>query len=247
MSGDLEKLVTLQRIESEQRANEAQQAEIPRLRAALEERLAEERGRLDAVRVALAESQKTRRALEGSLQDVEAKRSKYRGQLMEVKTNKEYTAVLHEIEGVEREIRGIEDKILQEMEAAEVGAAAVNAEEAAYRAIEEKGSIETRTLDARAKSLQERTAILAAQRQRAASDVPSSLLDLFNRVARHRGTAVSEARDGVCIACRVKLRPQLFVDLKLHGSEIVQCPSCNRILFYVEAELPSPAVSVPSR
>ena len=51
-----------------------------------------------------------------AVQDLEAKRSKYKGQLMEVKTNKEYTAMLHEIEGVEREIRSREDQILQEME-----------------------------------------------------------------------------------------------------------------------------------
>ena len=243
MNADLEKLVLLQRVESEQRANEAQQAEIPRARAEFERRLLDERGRLDAAREALSDSQKNRRALEGSLQDLETKRSKYKGQLMDVKTNKEYTAVLHEIEGVEREIRGIEDKILVDMEAAEGRGAEVKAEEAAFKAVEEKAAAESKALDVRDKALKERAATLAAERGTAAGAVPTPLLELYTRIARHRGSGVSEARDGTCSACRVKLRPQMFVDLKMHDEVIMQCPSCNRILHYVESEVPAPAAS----
>ncbi len=112
MNPDLERLVQLQRAETDLKRVEGELAEIPRQKALLDERLAEERGRLDAVREALAASQKARRQLEGELQDLETKRSKYKGQLMDVKTNKEYTAMLHEIESVEREIRGREDLIL---------------------------------------------------------------------------------------------------------------------------------------
>ncbi len=242
MNADLEKLILLQRIESEQRVNEGQREEIPRLRADQEQRLADERRRLDAAREALAESQRRRRALEGSLQDLEAKRSKYKGQLMEVKTNKEYTAVLHEIEAVEREIRAIEDKILQEMEDAEARAAEVKAEEEAFRVIEVETGGKMKAFDTLERSLEERSKALASERSAAADAVPPPLLELFNRVARHRGTAVSEARDGICSACRVKLRPQLFVDLKMQET-IIQCPSCNRILYYVEAEVTAPAAS----
>jgi predicted nucleic acid-binding Zn-ribbon protein len=58
-------------------------------------------------------------------------------------------------------------------------------------------------------------------------------------VARLRGVAVAEARDGMCQLCRVKLRPQMFVDLK-RNEGIIQCPSCSRILFY---EAPAPAAT----
>ena len=57
---------------------------------------------------------------------------------MDVKTNKEYTAMLHEIEAVEREIRGREDQILVEMEKAETLAAEIKREEAAFKAVEER-------------------------------------------------------------------------------------------------------------
>ena len=65
------------------------------------------------------------------------------------------------------------------------------------------------------------------------------MLELFQRVARLRGIAVSEARDGMCQVCHLKLRPQMYVDLK-RNEEIVQCPQCNRILYY---EPPAPVNS----
>ena len=69
---------------------------------------------------------------------------------MDVKTNKEYTAMLHEIEGVEREIRGREDQILAEMERAETLAAEVKREEAVFKAAEERHPGERARLDERA-------------------------------------------------------------------------------------------------
>src|SRR5262249_55728909 len=119
MNPDLEKLIHLQRAESELRRVEAERAEAPKRKAALEARLAEERATLDAAKEALTHSQKARRQHEGELQDLESKKSKYAGQLMDVKTNKEYTAMLHEIESVKQEIRSREDQILTEMEKAE--------------------------------------------------------------------------------------------------------------------------------
>jgi predicted nucleic acid-binding Zn-ribbon protein len=65
-----------------------------------------------------------------------------------------------------------------------------------------------------------------------AATVPPDLLARFHRVAKLRSTGVSEARDGWCSECHMKLRPQMFVDLK-RNEEIVECPQCSRILYYV--------------
>jgi hypothetical protein len=239
MNPDLEKLVHLQQADTAFRRAEAERAEVPRQRAALEAQLSQDRARLEAAREALAQSQKTRRQRESDLQDLEAKRSKYKGQLMEVKTNKEYTAMLHEIEAVEREIRGVEDQILGEMEKAEGLAAELKREEAAFKAAEERHRASLLALEERERGLGESQARFAAERDAVAATIPGDLLDLFQRVARLRGAAVAEARDGTCEACHVKLRPQMYVDLK-RNEQIFQCPACNRILYYVA---PAPAVS----
>jgi uncharacterized protein len=232
MNPDLERLIRLQHAETDLRRVEAELQEIPRQRAELEAALARERGRLDQGREALGQTQKARRQHEADLQDLETKRSRYKGQLMEVKTNKEYTAMLHEIEGVERDIRSREDQILAEMERAEGLTAEVKAEEEAFKEAEGRAREGGRALDERARSLEEERTRLSAERDAVAATVPDEVLELFQRVARLRGVAVAEARDGMCQVCHLKLRLQMYAEIK-HNEEIQQCPACNRILYYV--------------
>jgi uncharacterized protein len=240
MNPDLDRLIRLQRAETDLRRMEAELAESPRQRADLDASLASERSRLETARGQLSAGQKARRQHEADLQDLEAKRSRLKGQLMEVKTNKEYTAMLHEIEGVEREIRGREDLILAEMERAEGLAGDIKREEETFKRAEERHRSEARTLDERTQGLQEQVRRLTAERDAIAATVPPAALELFHRVARLRGgVAVAQVQDAMCQVCRVKLRLQLYADLK-RNEEIVQCPACNRILYY---EAPPPAVS----
>ncbi len=235
---DLDALIQLQHADASRRRVEAELLAIPGARSEIESRLGTERGRLEAARAALEACQKSRRQHEGAVQDFETKRSKYKGQLMEVKTNKEYTAMLHEIEGVEREIRAREDQILGEMEQAEALSADVKREEALFKAEEEKGKGEIKALDERAKALEAKMVGLTEARDAAAAKVSPTRLELFKRVAKARGDAVAEARDEMCVACHVRLRPQMFMEIK-RNAEVMQCPSCGRVLYY---EPPPPVV-----
>jgi predicted nucleic acid-binding Zn-ribbon protein len=241
MNPDLAGLIRLQRAESELKRVEADLALIPRRRNESEALLSAERAKLEAARISLESSQKNRRRFEGELQDLESKRSKYKGQLMEVKTNKEYTAVLHEIEGVEREIRGREDQVLAEMERAEALTDEIKSEEAVFKAAEQEHKTRERILTEDESRLREQARRLSQERDAEAGGLPSGLLELFQRVARLRGVAVAEARDGMCQVCHLKLRLQMYVDLK-RNEEIVQCPACNRILYFE----PPPPVSSPT-
>lgn len=239
MLPDLERLVRLQNADNALRRLDAALAEVPARLAALEAELAEERARLDAARAALAASQKARKQLEGGLQDLETKRSRYKGQLMEVKTNKEYTAMLHEIEVVEREIRSLEDQVLSEMEKAETAAADVSREEKVFKVVEGGHREKRREVEAERARLDQERAEAEKERAEAAGSLEGELLELYQRVAKLRGVAVAEARDGVCQVCHLKLRLQMFVEIK-RNDQIRQCPACNRVLYY---EPPPPVVS----
>ena len=239
MHADLERLIRLQQAETHLKRVESSRADLPRRRAATATALEEEKTRLTAAREAVENCQKARRKYEAELQDLEVKRSKYKGQLMDVKTNKEYTAMLHEIEGVEREIRAREDLVLAEMEKAETLAAEAKSEEQAFKAADDEAKALGRQMDEEERRFKADADRLAAERDAIAAEITPSLLDLFNRVARVRGTGVSEAtKDAMCSQCHVKLRPQMFVDLK-RTDEIFQCAQCNRILYY---EAPVPVV-----
>ena len=231
MHPDLAHLVQLQQAENELKTVVDALSAVPERKAELEATLAEERSKLDSAREGLETSQKTRRQEEGLLQDAETKRSKYKGQLMDVKTNKEYTAMLHEIETVEREVREREDRILQEMERADELQAAVAAEEKFFREAEAKHGADADELEQRRVQLEAERERLTAERDEVAETLPGKVRELFERLGRKRGVAVSEARDGSCQSCHVKLRLQLYVDVKKNDS-IIQCDACSRVLFY---------------
>ena len=231
MHPQLEKLVQLQRTETRLKELQAALDDVPRQRDAQEQALLAERGRLDAARSELEHSQRTRRQKEGELQALETRRDKYKGQLREVKTNKEYTAMLHEIEGVEREIRAVEDAILVELERAEGLETAVRNEQADFRQAEERHKAELARLAVQQRQLEEQLAAAQAERDGVAAGLPGEMVERFQRVAKVRGTAVAEAKDGLCLQCHVQLRPQLFMEVK-RNEELIQCPSCSRVLFY---------------
>ncbi len=240
MNAGLEKLVRLHKVELETRRLESELAQLPRARQELDSRLTGERARLDAARASYEASAKARKTRESAVQDLEGKRSKYKGQLMEVKTNKEYTAMLHEIETVEREIRALEDQILEEMEKMETLGQDVRHEEAAFKVIEGEARKERLALDARQAGLQNLVQRAREERAAAAAVVPEETLARYERIARLRGSGVAEARDGICVACRVKLRVQVWVDVR-HNEGLIECDSCSRILYY---EPPPPTVAV---
>jgi uncharacterized protein len=238
MNPDLEKLVRLHHAEADLKRVESELAEIPRRKQAVAEALAHDRARLDAARAAFEASQKARKQHESQVQDLEAKRSKYKGQLMEVKTNKEYTAMLHEIEGVEREIKGREDLILEEMEKAEGLQAAVRREESDFKAVESGARQATGDLEAAAAKLEAEAGRLRGERDLVAATVPENARELYARITKQRGSGVAEARDGMCQACHVRMRVQIWAEVR-HSDQIFQCESCSRILYY---EPPPPTV-----
>lgn len=240
MSPDLEKLVRLHHAEAALKRTESDLAEVPRLRKEVEDRLARDRSHLDAAKATLAACQKARKEHETAVADLKAKLSKYKGQLMEVKTNKEYTAVLHEIEGVEREIKARDDLTFAEMEKEEGLAQEVKREEADFKAVEADAREETAALDARAAALAAEVEKLRQERDGVAASVPGPALELYARVAKQRGTAAAEAQDGVCQACHVRMRLQIWVEVK-KNEQVFQCESCSRIFYY---EPPPPTVDV---
>ena len=68
-----------------------------------------------ASRRELAAASDKRRVEEKEVAGVQTRLAKYKDQLLEVKTNREYTAMLHEIETAQNDIRTREDRILEVM------------------------------------------------------------------------------------------------------------------------------------
>ena len=235
MNSDLERLITLQRLDSAAHDAERRLADAPDREKALDARLNTAREFVAAAKEHLAGNQTARRALEKDVAVQQGRLSKFRETAMAVKTNVEYAAVQKEIAFAQGEIKGIEDKELELMLAADDLAAAVKKAEAALAADDKAAHAERQTMAAEAAELKAELDRVRAERADLVTGLSPQVLTLFEQVARKRnGVAVSEARDGVCTICHVRLRPQVFNTVRRNDA-VIQCDHCNRILFFVPA------------
>ena len=215
----------------------------PATQAALDERLTSLSATVAAVKERMAASQALRRDIEKDLAAVQARLSKYKDQLMEVKTNKEYHAMQTEIATAETLVRQQEDRLLERMEEAEVHAGELKASEAALKDGQAEVTAVRAKMEAEHGVIDADLARITGERATVAAGVSAAALALFERVSKHRrGQAMSEARDGLCTQCHVRLRPQVFNTVR-RGEELIQCESCSRILFAVPAAAPDATTS----
>ncbi len=242
MNPQLEKLVELQRADSEIARLKAEIAALPKRVAAIEAKLAGSKAEVEQAQAALKNNDSTRRRHESEIQALQQKISKYRDQQLEVKTNEQYKALAHEIGFAEKEIRSLEDKILEAMVDSEGQEKKLKSAEADLKA--ETAEIEKEQAEARARTAEDEKQLAewTSQRARLRSVIDPDVLPHYERVVKLRGTGLAEVRDDQkCSACHVMLRPQKFNDLRADG-QVLTCDSCGRILMYVA----SPAAGVPA-
>ena len=115
MNRDLERLIALQRIDSAVHDGERRLAEEPERQKTLDARLEEAHLHVVTARERLAHSQGSRRAIEKDLAVHQGRLSKFRDQLMGVKTNVEYQAMQKEIEFAQAGVKTLEDRVLELM------------------------------------------------------------------------------------------------------------------------------------
>lgn len=233
MLPDLERLIRLQDLETRVERVRAAIAAIPERLAALDAAIAAGEEAISGAKQRLAENQVVRRGLEKDLATAQARLSRFKDQLMEVKTNKEYQAMQKEIAAAEHEVRSVEDRLLESLLAADERSEEVRKAEADLRSERAAAEEEGRALDAERQRLEAEIAQALSERERVVSALDPGLLALYEQVARARkGIAVAEARGGLCSICNVRLRPQVFNEIR-RNEAIIQCDSCKRILYFV--------------
>jgi predicted nucleic acid-binding Zn-ribbon protein len=234
MSPALEALVKLQHLDTQIAEARAIISAHPQRLADADARLAGARVTLDAAKKRLSDNQEARRALEKDVAMYQGRLSKFRDQQGAVKTNKEYQALGHEIETAQADIAGVEEKVIERMVEADSVAADVKAAESAFAAHQKQVEADKKSLIEELGTVEAALKGALERRGELTKALEPRLLALFDQVARARkGTALATAtRDGLCSACHVRLRPQIFQQVRAND-QIIQCDSCQRILYYV--------------
>ncbi len=243
MSPDLERLIQLQQLDSTIAEARARIAAHPQRLAEAEERVAEATRHVEAIKQRLKDSHAGRSDAEKNASLFQGRLTKFKDQLAAVKTNREFTAMQHEIETAQKELGVAEEKVLERMMEADGIAAEIKQAEGTLAARRKDTDADKKTLAADVADAEAVLQRALDSRGGVVSQIEPRTKAIFEQVAKSRkGVGMCTAtRDGLCSVCHVRLRPQVF-QLVRQNDQIIQCDSCQRILYFVP---PPPPVEPP--
>lgn len=214
----------LKKVRQDREALEKEQASLgsgtDRIRAMIESLAAE-----------LAKLQQERRTLQLALEQEEQNIHRSEGHLPAIKTQKEYVAVLKEIDTAKKLNKDLQDRI--QAKDGEIADVTRDREEKEQELAELTAKVSDR-LEEIARQLADQASQAGTQvqdRDRLFDQLPVSLRKRYQLLFERRGgLVVVEARNGTCSGCNMHLPPQLFNTL-FTLQEIQSCPHCNRLLY----------------
>jgi predicted nucleic acid-binding Zn-ribbon protein len=238
MNADLEHLIILQAQDLELRRLRAELADAPMRVSAAQTARAHAEVALAEANKALMKEETLRRAQELEVKDRHSKISRLRKQMETATSAAQITALEHEIAFSEQTIAKLEDEELASLERTDQheitrGKATLTLE-AATAAL---AAARVRAADI---ATRHAASIASIEAERAALRVliDEARLSVYDRIAKAKGTGLSEAIDHKCAACQMMVRPQRWNDLtdrdphSEYANAIFTCETCGRMLFY---------------
>jgi predicted nucleic acid-binding Zn-ribbon protein len=229
---DFDLIIELQRLDTEIHNASLVLEGIPRLVQDVDRKIQATTKLVADAKDKMSQNQKKRRDLENEVKDLKAQIGKYKRQLNEVKTNKEYTALLHEIEESQHRVDTLEEAIIAEMLAAD------DVEEEIQAALRRQGQEEEVlkkekiVLDEKLKETEARFAALNKEREALVPRVPREQLKLYEAIFQKKGgTALSPVTGDFCAMCHMRVRPQMLNEIR-DRAKVILCEACGRILYW---------------
>ena len=182
------------------------------------------------------ELEKERRKKEKEIETEKEKVKKFESKLYEVKTNKEYQALLKEIESVKEGNDKTEEEVLVLMEKIEELKKDLEGASAELKKKEAEAAVERKKLNEELRSVDEVVSDLRKTRDALLGLVDSDLKTTYTTLLERRdGLAVVNVKNGVCLGCFMNIPPQLFIEAT-KNRQVILCPSCNRIFYFIDEE-----------
>jgi len=231
MNADLKRLIRLQTIDLDIQQLKTKIDLFPGISKGLDDKLRDANAQVAGAQEKSKNNQATRKKLEGEVSGLETKISKYREQMLSVKTNEEYKALQKEIEHTQVAIRKVEDSILGLMLEAESSTQEIRQAEVRLKEDQQRVSQERKELVGEHQNDVTAMQSYITDRKDLEGQISSDLLPRYERVRKFRGgIGISAARDYVCEVCQVRIRPQVFQEIR-KNDKIIACDACQRILY----------------
>jgi len=233
---ELETLCQVQKLDTKIIENEKKRALGPQRIEEMTREVGQLKEKAAKEKEVIEELEKERRKKEQELEAEKAQVKKVETKLSEVKTNKEYQAILKEIEAARAANDKTEEEIILLMERVEELKKDHQSSVKQLSKREKETAEEIRELEKEIKTVDGVVADLRREKEKLLKDVGADLKARYKILIEKRGgLAVVNVKNGTCLGCFMNIPPQLFIEV-MKNSKLITCPSCNRIFFYSEEE-----------
>lgn len=233
MSPELSQLIELQELDLEIQRVSGRLSRIPEERESIENEFKQHAAEFLDLKSKHEQTLEDRKQLEIELATTQQNLDKFEQDKTRVRNEKEYTAVLREIDTSRKHVGTLETDILKRME--ELEKLDTDLAERAPGVERMRAEVDTTlaALAGESEAANRQLAEFVEHRKKLASQMPRALFASYDRMSRlGKGQALAEVRsNGICVACRVRVRPKIFSDVR-KGDQLVTCENCGRILYY---------------
>lgn len=174
--------------------------------------------------------------LELEIKTRESNLAKFQQQMMSIKTNKEYDALVAEIDAVKGDISTKETELLETIDmVVALEKSIVEFKEKAEQ-IKENNSRQLEILQQKIDSIGDTTKLKKDERAQITSSIPRSVISVYERVRKGKGgSAVVAVKKRACGACYKALTPKKVQEIR-KADQILTCDNCGRMLFWDDEE-----------
>lgn len=241
---ELDSIVSLQQTLSELAAARQRLDGIPDWMTELHSEYSTRKAEIDQEEQVAEESDRLRREAEAAVADSQEKLKHYQGQVSQVTTQREYGALLKEIDTVKENIKTAEEQAINSIESHEQAREKLEKLQADFEDLDQRYKAELSKWEAEKPEVEAKAGELESKAEELKSGLSRGVLSLFERLySRTNGDALAEVHKLAnakgtamwhCGACSFNVRPMIAMEVR--GGNILHCDSCKRILFWVEPD-----------
>lgn len=244
MNPNLDTVVELQQAILRLRDAEQRLHGIPDWMRELHDEHASRQAEIRELELAIEEAARERRAAEAAVADAQEKLKKFQQQINRVSTQREYGALLQEIDTAKSQIAGYEEQAFSSLELHDQKQKELAERREGFRELDGRYRAELARWEDEKPSIASQAGALGEQIETLRRKLPRPVLAQFERILeRNPASALAPVRlierpgrgprEWHCGVCNYRVRPQVVVEIR-NGEGLVQCDSCKRILFLEE-------------
>lgn len=236
MQNDLEMLLKLQNIDYDLEELDRSREYLPDMINNLKKEVEEVSRILKESEERLTQQVLQRKKLELDIEGINSELTKLQKQMRDIKTNREYDALVTEIANRKTKISESEEELLKTL--AEIDELQDKVKEYKERVVEvdKNNRVQLESLGKETDSIGIKIKQKQDERRNISVRVNKLMLATYERVKKVKGgAAVVPVKKRACSGCYKSLPPQKIQEIK-KGENLITCDSCGRILIWTDEE-----------